>query len=372
MRPMLVGAMAMAALGFAAAPAFAQTQPKMPALRLGIVAAVDQVAAPAALERGFFDKNGVDVTIAPAFASGVEALNALQAGDIQLAQVGFPLQAAIIAGMDVVYVGGYMGTASRLRGDETLAILAREGSGIDPKDLKTLVGKKIAAPLNTASHLYLRNMLEAKGIPPTAYTLVNTSPPDMPVALSGRAVDAFVAPDPWPILGRRQNPGSYEAARGGGFVANVAYLVAMRPYAEQNGETLERFLAGLAEGGQWARRDIPGAAEIASRWVPGTDPQVAEQALRNVSHLLDGRVSGCTVAAMQETMEVARAMRNVKDPVDVRKNVNPDSMIALLKARPDLFADLPPIPAPAMLQTGGMRAFDLAGARTACMEAQPK
>lgn len=352
-------------LALTATPLMAQTPAK---IRLGIVAAVDQVAAPVAVERGFFDKNGVDVTIAPAFASGVEALNALQAGDIQLAQVGFPLQAAIISGMDVVYVGGYMGTASRLRGDETLAILAREGSGIDPKDPKSLIGKKIAAPLNTASHLYLRNFLEAKGVAPGSYTLVNTSPPDMSVALSGRAVDAFVAPDPWPILGSRQNPGSYEAARGGGYVANVAYLVAMRRFAESNQDTLQRFLAGLAEGGQWARANIPGAAEIASRWVPGTDVKVAEQALRNVSQLLDGRMSGCTVAAMQENMEVARTIRSVQANFDVRRNVAPEAMIAVLAKRPELFADLPPIPAPAVLKPGAVGSLDLGAATTACLE----
>lgn len=69
-----------------AGSAFAQGQPKMPVLRLGIAAAVDQVEAPTALERGFLDKNGGDLTIPPAFASGVEALNALQADDIQLAR----------------------------------------------------------------------------------------------------------------------------------------------------------------------------------------------------------------------------------------------------------------------------------------------
>lgn len=58
----------------------------MPVLRLGIVAAVDPVAAPTALERGFFDENGGDLTISPAFASGTEALNVLRADDIQLAQ----------------------------------------------------------------------------------------------------------------------------------------------------------------------------------------------------------------------------------------------------------------------------------------------
>ena len=48
-------------------------------LKVGMVAAVDMLALPIAVERGFFEKYGLDVTIARPYATGVDALNALQA-----------------------------------------------------------------------------------------------------------------------------------------------------------------------------------------------------------------------------------------------------------------------------------------------------
>src|SRR6185369_15919560 len=84
--------------------AFAQAPIKMKA---GMVAAIDQMALPIAVERGFFEKEGLDVTIARPYATGVDALNALQAGEADLIQVGVPMIGAVLRGMDLVAVGNY-------------------------------------------------------------------------------------------------------------------------------------------------------------------------------------------------------------------------------------------------------------------------
>ena len=45
-------------------------------LKAGMVTGIDQIGLPIALERGFFEKWGLDVTIARPYATGVDALNA--------------------------------------------------------------------------------------------------------------------------------------------------------------------------------------------------------------------------------------------------------------------------------------------------------
>ena len=65
-------------------PAAAQQPVK---LKAGMVTGIDQVGLPIALERGFFEKHGLDVTIARPYATGVDALNALQAGESEIVQV---------------------------------------------------------------------------------------------------------------------------------------------------------------------------------------------------------------------------------------------------------------------------------------------
>ena len=51
-----------AALALAWTPSSAQTLTK---LKAGMVTGIDQIGLPIALERGFFEKNGLDVTMPP-------------------------------------------------------------------------------------------------------------------------------------------------------------------------------------------------------------------------------------------------------------------------------------------------------------------
>lgn len=353
-------------LSLGGAAAFAQTKPKLIPIKVGINSAVDQIGVPVAVEQGFFDKEGLDASLAPAFASGVEALNALQAGAVQFVHVGVPIQGALIAGMDIVVIGDYTGAAARKRSDGTMSLVARKGSGIDGKDLTTVKGKKIASTLGATNHIYVRNLLASAGLKPEDYTLVNTPPPDMPVALSGGAVDAVVAWDPWPIIARFNVADSYEVARGGGHVANVGYMVTTRDFATKNPEIVDRYLAARAQADQWVRKNPDAAAEIATRWIPGVDIKIAKASLANVVPLTDGRLSACSVLGMQEGMDFTREMRKVEKAVDVRAFVRPAAATRLAEKRPELFSDLEAVPAEAKLPNDDITQFDLAIARKVC------
>ena len=93
-------------------------------LKAGMVTGIDQVGLPIALERGFFEKQGLDVAIARPYATGVDALNALQAGESEIVQVGVPMIGAVLRGMDLVALGNYSGNATKLGSDATMAIIA--------------------------------------------------------------------------------------------------------------------------------------------------------------------------------------------------------------------------------------------------------
>src|SRR5437667_7277361 len=171
-----------------ALPAIADAQ--TPAkLKAGMVTGIDQIGLPIALERGFFEKWSLDVAIARPYATGVDALNALQAGESELVQVGVPMIGAVLRGMDLVALGNYSGNATKLGSDAPMAVIARDGAGIT-KDLKTLQGKKFAASFRTINHLYILALLEKAGLAPGDVTLVNTPPPDMTVALLSRGIAA--------------------------------------------------------------------------------------------------------------------------------------------------------------------------------------
>jgi sulfonate transport system substrate-binding protein len=194
--------------------------------------------------------------------------------------------------------------------------------------------------------------------------LVNTAPPDMPVALQTSGIDAAIVWDPWPITIREQVEGAEEVVRGGGHIPYVGYIVAMREFVEQNPDVVERFLTARAAADKWMRDNPDEAAEAATRWLPGTELGVAQEAMQYNVAQLDPRFSACNYAAM-DTVAQLLAEQGVTPPgFEVADRFVPGPITKILSERPDLFDDLPPIPEAARIGAGF--AYDREAALAAC------
>jgi NitT/TauT family transport system substrate-binding protein/sulfonate transport system substrate-binding protein len=338
-----------AALMLAWAPATAQTLTK---LKAGMVTGIDQIGLPIALERGFFEKHGLDVTIARPYATGVDALNALQAGESDIVQVGVPMIGAVLRGMDLVALGNYSGNATKAGSDATVAVIAREGSGIVKGDLKSLKGKKIAASFGTINHLYILALLEKAGLTPNDVTLVNTPPPDMTVALLAKGIDAFSGWDPWPIVALKDVPGAVEVIRGGEVISYLGFNVGLRPWIEKNGESIEKFLAAVSEADQWMRKHPKLAAGVATRWIPGLKADVAEAAMAFNIQQADRRLSANNYRALWAAEDRLHKLGILKSTFDVNKHIEPKHILKVMKDKPELFSDLAVIPPAAAIGPG--------------------
>jgi len=282
----------------------------------------------------------------------VDALNALQAGEIDTVQVGVPMIGAVQRGMDLVALGNYSGNATKLGSDATMALIASSSSGIVKGDLKTLKGKKIAASFGTINHLYALALIEKAGLTPNDVTLVNTPPPDMTVALLAKGIDAFVCWDPWPIVAIKDVPGAIEVIRGGDVIAYVGFNVAMRPWVEKNGPTIEKFLAALSEADQWMRANPKQAAQVVTRWIPGIKPDVAEAAMQYNIQQADRRISANNYRALWAAQDRLHRLGFLKTTFDVNKHIEPKHMLNVMRQNPKLFSDLPAIPADVSIGAG--------------------
>jgi sulfonate transport system substrate-binding protein len=335
-----------------ALPGAAAAEEDLVAVEAGMVTGIDQVGLPIALEQGFFEKWGLDVSIARPYATGVDALNALQAGESEIVQVGVPMIGAVVRGMDLVALGNYSGRAAQLGSDTTMALVAREGSGIDPGDLSTLAGKRIAVSFGTINHLYALALLEKAGLAPDDVQLVNTPPPDMTVALLAGGVDAFSAWDPWPIVALNDIPDAVEVIRGGDVISYLGFNVATRDWVEANGETIERFLAALSEADKWMRANPDEAAQVATRWIPGLDPEVAREAMQYNIQQADRRLSAINYRALHTAMDMLHRLGFIDGTFDVNDHIEPRHILAVMEAHPELFDDLPEIPEEVRLHEG--------------------
>jgi sulfonate transport system substrate-binding protein len=338
-----------AVLCLLAVPGLAAAQTK---LKAGMVTGIDQIGLPIALERGFFEKQGLDVTIARPYATGVDALNALTAGESEIVQVGVPMIGAVLRGMDLVALGNYSGNATKLGSDATMAIIAGKEAGIAKGDLKSLRGKKIAASFGTINHLYILAVLDKAGLAPTDVTLVNTPPPEMTVALLAKGVDAFSAWDPWPIVAQKDVPGAVEVLRGGDVISYLGYNVALRPWVQKNGETIEKFLAAVSEADKWMRANPKQAAQVATRWIPGLKQDIAEAAMQFNIQQADRRLSANNYRALWAAQDRLHRLGVIKDTFDVNKHMDATYIVNVVKKHPELFSDLPPIPADVAIGPG--------------------
>jgi sulfonate transport system substrate-binding protein len=333
----------------------------------GYVSAVDQIGLPIGLEIGAFEEQGLDVRLSQPFPTGVDSLNALQAGEVDFVQVGTPAIGAAQRGLDLVLLGNYSGSASRRSIDQTMAVVARPGSGIDGDDLATLRGKRIGVSIGSINHLYLIGLLQELQMPVGEVEVVNTAPPDMPVALQTSGIDAAIVWDPWPITIEQQVEGSEEVVRGGGYIPYVGYIVAMRDFVDQNPDVVQRFLAARAAADRWMRDNPDDAAEAATRWLPGTELGVAQEAMQYNVAQLDPRFSACNYLAL-DTVAQMLAEQGVTEPgFAVAERFVPGPITTVMAERPELFDDLPEIPGAARIGEGF--AYDPDAAMTACPEA---
>ncbi|NGN68091.1 ABC transporter substrate-binding protein [Streptomyces sp. A7024] len=332
-------------------------------VKAGYVSAIDQVGLPAGVEAGYFDEENLNVKLAQPYPTGVDALNALQAGEVDFVQVGTPAIAAAQKGIDLALVGNYTGSASQRSIDETMAVVAGSKSGVS-KELSSLKGKKIGVSEGSINHLYLLGVLDKAGLKTSDVKIVNTEPPDMAVALKTGGIDVAIVWDPFPISITDSVPGAKEVLRGGGYIPFVGYIVTTPEYAKKHPEEVRRFLTARARTDQWMRKNPQDAADSATRWLPGTKKAVAREAMKHNVKQLDPRFSACNYLALDTLARLLAAQGDVKSGFDVGKYFDPEPILDVMSKSSKLFADLPPVPEAAGIERG--YTFERGSASKAC------
>ena len=121
--------------------------------------------------------------------------------------------------------------------------------------------------------------------------------------------------------------------------------VGLRPWVEKNGATVEKYLAALSEADKWMRANPKQAAQVATRWIPGIKPEVAEAAMQFNIQQADRRLSANNYRALWAAQDKLHKGGFIKATFDVNKHIEPKYIVKLMRERPELFSDLPPIPA---------------------------
>ncbi len=147
-------------------------------LNVGFVVDPSWAQVPVAQQAGYFEQRGLKVNVIN-FSTGVEALQALQGGQVDITTAADVPSSSALAKSNNLRV---VGDGSRWTGS---TIVARRSSGVT--SIEQLAGKKIGTPLGTSASYFATSVLDTGRI---NAELVQVAPSAMVSAMSQGNVDA--------------------------------------------------------------------------------------------------------------------------------------------------------------------------------------
>lgn len=250
----VVAALTMAALlaagcGDGAADGGSQEAGEPAELTVGLVPIADVAPIYLGIEQGFFADEGIDLHV-QTVTGGAEVVAQVMSGSVEVGFSNTPtLLSAAAEGLPIQIVAPAGGAPQAVQGDgENIegAAMVRDDSSI--RRYADLGGRTVAVNgLGNVGDLALNAALERNGVDPTTVERLEMPFPEMLGALDAGRVDAALLATPFKTMAEQS--GGYRAI---GFplyelrpeLIYISYFVS-GPWAEENEDVLERFLAAL-------------------------------------------------------------------------------------------------------------------------------
>ena len=237
-------------------------------IKMGYMPVVTNLASPL-LDYASKDRKDVQFK-AMKFASFAEMGESLRNGKIDAAFIIAPLSVALKQqGEDIkiIYIGN--------RHESTM--VARKGLNI--KTLNDLVGHTIAVPIRFSGHnVTLRKLLKKQGLEEKV-KIVEMNPPDMPIGLASKALDAYFVGEPFPsktLVSGESERVFYAEELDPNFICNL--MIVRNDFIKKDPATINMLVQGAVRSGMWAKNHLDKAAQIASEYW-GTPLPVVNHAL---------------------------------------------------------------------------------------------
>jgi hypothetical protein len=94
------------------------------------------------------------------------------------------------------------------------------------------------------------------------------------------------------------------------------------------------------------------AAQVATRWIPGLKQDVAEAAMEFNIQQADRRLSANNFRALWSAQDRLSRLGIIKSTFDVNKHIEAKHIVNVTAKHPELFSDLPAIPADVAIKPG--------------------
>ena len=286
--------------GFIASAAAAQLTP----VRAAYIPVVSWLPAWVAKEKGFFENNGLDVTLS--VTQNLSVLPGTLGRQFDFAPSTPPdLIKAVLAGIDVVAVAGQ---GIETRDNPSTHLIVRKDSAIT--SMQDLKGKVIATPtLGAIIHVSVLHGLKKNGIDPNSIRAVEVPFPNMPDQLKAGNVDAVEALEPF--AGQLLAAGNRSL---GDPLLSVSdqvlytFWISERKWAADNPAVIAAWIAALKQAKQFMD-DNPGEARaILAKYTKLPEPVVQKIPFVTYRFSLDPRDFAVWVNVLKDLGQITRSI----------------------------------------------------------------
>jgi sulfonate transport system substrate-binding protein len=236
-----------------------------------------------AIDKGFFNEDGLKVEIEGIFRSGPEVMSAFSAGAIDMAYVGeAPTVTAVANGTAKVVILAQVNT-------EGSAVVVGKNSNIS--GISELKRQQIAVPgYSTVQDFLLRKTFGDPGSYRAKVIVIK--PPEMIGALRTNQIDGFIAWEPYPAQAVRMGIGKVLVSSGDIWKNHpCCVLVVDKRFAETNGTRVKKMTQTHQKSIDFIHEKQDEAVQIAIKYT-GLDEETIRNAMRNVTYTSSLNIEG--------------------------------------------------------------------------------
>ena len=248
---------------------------------------IHQLACWVALEKGLYQKHGVDAEVAGVFKAGPEEMSAFAAGALDMGYVGeAPATTAVANGVAKATVLAQVNT-------DGSAVMVKKGSSIrKPADLAE---KTVAIPgHSTVQDFLLRKAFYQFKVDPKAVHIIVLKPPEMIGALQTGEIDAFIAWEPYPAKAQTMGVGEVLLTSNQIWKDHpCCVLIADDTFRKLRPQDVTGMVRAHVEATRFIRNSPDEAVRIGVKYT-GMDEETVRIAIQNVNYTYQLSINGET------------------------------------------------------------------------------
>ncbi len=239
-----------------------------------------------ALEKGYFQEEGVDVEISGIFRAGPELMNAFTAGALDMAYVG-----EAPATFSVANKTADVSVVAQVNTEGSALVVAKGQSGIGK--VSDLEGKTVGVPGHaTVQDFLVRKALREAGVDSSRVNLLIIKPPEMIGALRTDQIDAFIAWEPYPSKAAVENVGRNLASSRDIWAGHpCCVLVSDSKFLKSRPDKVEKVVRAHVRATTFIKENPEEAVRIGVRFT-GMDEATVRRALQFVEYTYVPSIDG--------------------------------------------------------------------------------